>query len=117
MESEKLANGICSFLEEKKAHDVVKIFVADKTVIADYFVIAGGRSQTQVRALAEYVEEYIEKSGGEVKNTEGVAEGRWAVIDAGDVIVHVFDDEQRLFYHLEKLWGSADEHKHDSVSE
>lgn len=109
MESKQLAERICEFLTEKKARDVVKIYVADKTVIADYFVIAGGRSQTQVRALAEYAEEFIEKCGGTVRRVEGVSDGRWAVIDAGDVIVHVFNDEQRLFYHLERLWGAGEE--------
>lgn len=102
------ADDVCKYLLEKKANDVVKIYVADKTVIADYFVIASARSTTQVKALCEYVEEFIEKNGGEVRRTEGVAEGRWAVIDAGDVIVHIFNDEQRLFYHLERIWGEGE---------
>ena len=54
------------------------------------------------------MEEFIEKNGGEVRRTEGVAEGRWAVIDAGDIIVHIFNDEQRLFYHLERIWGDGE---------
>ena len=102
------ADMICKFLSEKKANDIVKIYVADKTIIADYFVIASARSSTQVKALSEYVEEFVEKNGGEVRRTEGIAEGRWAVIDAGDIIVHIFNDEQRLFYHLERIWGDGE---------
>ncbi len=108
METLLTADMICKFLSEKKANDIVKIYVADKTIIADYFVIASARSSTQVKALSEYVEEFIEKNGGEVRRTEGVAEGRWAVIDAGDIIVHIFNDEQRLFYHLERIWGDGE---------
>ena len=108
METLLTADMICKFLSEKKANDIVKIYVADKTIIADYFVIASARSSTQVKALSEYVEEFVEKNGGEVRCTEGIAEGRWAVIDAGDIIVHIFNDEQRLFYHLERIWGDGE---------
>lgn len=108
METLLTADMICKFLSEKKANDIAKIYVADKTIIADYFVIASARSSTQVKALSEYVEEFVEKNGGEVRRTEGIAEGRWAVIDAGDIIVHIFNDEQRLFYHLERIWGDGE---------
>ena len=105
MESKVLAENICKILSDKKAQDIVKIYVAEKTVLADYFIIAGGRSQTQVRALSDYVDEGMSKLGVEVKRREGETEGRWAVLDFGDCIVHIFNDESRLFYHLEKLWG------------
>ena len=110
MESKDLAQSICKFLSSKKAEDIVKIFVADKTIIADYFIIAGGRSTTQVKALCDNLEEYVESLGVEVKRSEGVSEGRWAVIDLGDVIVHIFNDEQRLFYHLERIWGDGEKY-------
>lgn len=109
MQSKELTNTICKFLSEKKAQDIVKIYVADKTIVSDYFVICSARSQTQVKALAELVEEFIEKKcGGQIKSVEGVQEGRWAVIDAIDVLVHIFNDEQRYFYHLERLWGEGE---------
>ncbi|MBQ7165179.1 MAG: ribosome silencing factor [Clostridia bacterium] len=109
MNSEVLVKEICDALNSKKAQDVVKINVTDKTCLADYFVVAGGRSTTQVRSLADNVEEIIEKKLGlTVTRREGVAEGRWAVLDYGDVIVHIFNDEQRLFYHLERLWGEGE---------
>ena len=105
MESKILAENICKILSEKKARDIVKINVAEKTVLADYFIIAGGRSTTQVKALCEYVDEGMSKLGVEVKRREGETEGRWGVLDFGDCIVHIFNDESRLFYHLERLWG------------
>ena len=108
MDSEKLTNEIGNVLVAKKAYDIVKINVGKKSTLADYFVIASGRSSTQVKALAEYVDEAMSKIGIEVKRREGESEGRWAVLDYGDCIVHIFDDENRLFYHLEKLWEDGD---------
>jgi len=105
MDSKTLADNICKILSDKKAQDIVKIYVAEKTVLADYFIIAGGRSTTQVRALCEYVDEGMSKLGVEVKRRDGETEGRWGVLDFGDCIVHIFNDESRLFYHLERLWG------------
>ena len=113
MESKQFAESICKFLSDKKAQDIVKIYVADKTIIADYFVIASGRSSTQVKALCDNLEEYVESLGATVIRREGVAEGRWAVLDFGEVIVHVFNDEQRLFYHLERIWGDGEKYEED----
>ncbi len=105
MKSEELAKVILDVLSQHKAQDIVKINVGEKSIIADYFIICSGRASTQVKALSEYVEEAVEKNGVEIKSREGVREGRWSVIDCGDVIVHIFNDETRLFYHLERLWG------------
>ena len=105
MEAKQLCNEICSILLAKKARDIVKINVADKTTLADYFIIAGGSSTSQVKALCEYVDDGMAKLGVEVKRRDGESEGRWAVLDFGDCIVHIFNDETRLFYHLERLWG------------
>lgn len=105
MEAKQLAKEICDILQSKKARDIVKINVASKTVMTDYFIIAGGSSTSQVRALCEYVDDGMAKLGVEVKRRDGEAEGRWAVLDFGDCIVHIFNDETRLFYHLERLWG------------
>ena len=105
MDSKVLSNEICKILLSKKARDIVKIYVAEKTVLADYFIIAGGTSTSQVKALCEYVDEGMRKLGVEVKRRDGESEGRLAVLDFGDCIVHIFNDESRLFYHLERLWG------------
>ena len=109
MTTEKLVAEITSVLNAKKAQDVIKINVTEKTSVADYFIIASGRTTNQVRALAEHVEEAVEKAFDlDVRRREGVTDGRWAVLDYGDVVVHIFNDEQRLFYHLERLWGEGE---------
>ena len=108
MDSKEFSAKICKVLSDKKGQDIIRIDVKDKSSLADYFIVASGRSTTQTRALAEYVEEEMDKLGVMPNRREGVKDGRWAVIDYGDVIVHVFSDETRLFYHLEKLWGSEE---------
>jgi len=96
---------ICKFLSDKKAYGIVYIDVESKTSLCDYFIICSGRSATQVKALAENVDEKMEKEHGLTpRRKEGVREGRWAVLDYEDVIVHIFNDEERDFYRLERLW-------------
>ena len=108
MEALEMANLLCETLSSKKAQDIVKINVAEKTTIADYFVIASARSSTQVKALAEQCEMALEKNGATVVRKEGLTDARWVIVDFGDVILHVFNDETRLFYHLERLWGDGE---------
>ncbi len=107
MNSEEFAKKVCEILSAAKAQDVITVNLKGKTDTADYFVIASGRSMTHTRSLIEKVEEGTEKLGISPAREEGVREGRWAVMDYGDVIVHVFNDESRLFYHLEKLWDDG----------
>lgn len=108
MESKELAKKIANFLSEKKAEDIVIINVSDKTIVADYYVLATGRSMTHVRSLCELTEEELDKAEIAPLRREGIREGRWAVLDYGDVILHVFNDESRLFYHLERLWDNGE---------
>ncbi len=109
MTSKEKCLQICSYLSSKKAGDILYIDVAKKSSLCDYFLICSGRSTTQVRALAENLEEKFEKEYGEVpRRREGVREGRWAVIDYADVIVHIFCDEERDFYNLERLWEDGE---------
>ena len=99
-------------MTDKKAHDIVTVDVADQTIMCSYFVIASGSSTTQVRALGDHVEEELEKLGMKALRKEGLREGRWGVIDYGDVILHIFNDESRLFYYLERLWDSGKNVEH-----
>ena len=105
MTSDEFSTIVCNTLKDHKGEDVLKIYVKDKTDIADYFVIASGRSMTHTRSLIEKVEEATEKIGVVPIREEGTKEGRWAVLDYGDVIVNIFNDETRVIYFLEKLWG------------
>ncbi len=107
MDSKTFAENICKILKDHKAEDVVMIDLGGKTEVCDFYVVAGGRSMTHTRSLIEHVEEENEKIGVGAIRSEGIREGRWAVLDYGDVIVHIFNDESRLFYHLESLWDDG----------
>ena len=107
--SRELAVAVCKALSDKLGKNIVALNVGGKTDLCDYFVIASGSNTPQIRAMGERVEELIEREYGLVPSrTEGVRDGRWAVIDYGDVIVHIFNDETRLFYHLERLWSDGE---------
>lgn len=94
--------------DEKKATEIMAIEVADLLVVTDYFVIATGKTPIQVRAIADEVEERLrEEAGLKPIGREGVSEGTWVLLDFGDLVVHVFQPQERDFYRLEKLWGDA----------
>ena len=99
----ELAEAIAEILDNKKGKDVKIIEVGDKTIIADYFVLANGNTNTHVRALADEVEYKIGLAGVDPERSEGKA-GNWRVLDYASVLVHVFDREAREFYNLDKLY-------------
>lgn len=98
---------VLASLDDDKAEAVVTIDLAGKSSIADYMVIANGRSTRQVGAIADHLIERLEKAGEKVFGVSGKRAGDWVVIDAGDIIVHVFRPEVREFYNLEKMWSVA----------
>ena len=100
-----LKNLIERFLDEKKGQDIVSIDLHGKSSIADYLVIVSGSSQRQVGSMAQLLKEELKKKGIKKVNIEGLPQCDWVLVDAGDVIVHVFRPEMRAFYNLEKLWG------------
>ena len=95
-------------LDNKKASDIRVIRVKDLTILADYFVIAGGTSTTQVKALSDEVEYQLSQAGTPVLRTEGYQSANWIILDYGDVLVHTFHKETRSFYSLEKLWSDGE---------
>ena len=92
---------------DKKGTDLVVLDVREHTSIADYFVIVSGRSDTQVRSIAEHVEDVCRKAGSRPLAVEGLRHGQWVLLDFGDVLVHVFYAPVREFYDLERLWSEA----------
>lgn len=104
MEPNELKNAICELLDEHKAVDITILNVEHLTVMTDYFVICTAKSNKQVKALAEMLEEKLEEHGEKPNHEDGLRDGKWAVLDYGSVIVHIFNDETRMFYCLEKLW-------------
>jgi len=105
MESKDKAQQIAKILSSKKAQEILIIHVSEKTIIADYFIVASAGSSTLVATLAEEVDFKMGQQGVKPLRMEGVREGRWAVLDYGDVLVHVFHNEEREFYQLERLWA------------
>ena len=99
-----LAKKIAAVLDEKKARDIVIIDLADKSIIADYFVIASGKSTTAVKSLTDNVDDTLSKEGIEPLRRDGFSEAKWIAVDYGSVIMHVFHEETREYYHLERLW-------------
>lgn len=94
-------------LDEKKGEDIRVIDISGISVIGDYFVITNGTSDSQVRALVDNVEEKMHKAGYELKEQEGNNSGTWVLLDYGDIIIHIFDRENRPFYNLERIWSDG----------
>lgn len=93
--------------EDKKAQDITVLDISHISIICDYFLICSGRSSTQVQAVAENIEEKLKDAGIRPLRIEGFREGSWILIDYGDVVIHVFQEAERDFYNLERLWGDA----------
>ena len=91
-------------LEDKKGEDIKVIDITGVSVLADYFIIASGTNKNQVQALVDNVDETLGRAGFEAKQMEGYTTANWVLLDYNDIIVHVFDSENRLFYDLERIW-------------
>lgn len=104
MTREDMLKFVLTSLEDDKAEDIVTIDLSGKSTIADYMVVATGRSTRQVAAIAEKLRDRLAKEGVKAK-IEGLPNADWALLDAGDIIVHVFRPEVRDFYDIEKIWG------------
>ena len=99
----------CKAIDDKKALDIKVIDIREVSVIADYFVIASGSNLNQVQAIVDNVEEQLGRAGFEPKQIEGTRNSNWILMDYGDLIIHVFDEENRLFYDLERIWRDGQE--------
>lgn len=101
---QSLAGKAILALEDKKAEDIRIIDISEVSVIADYFIIANGNNVSQIQAMADEVEEKLHKAGCPLRQKEGYANANWVLLDFGDIIIHIFDKENRLFYDLERIW-------------
>lgn len=103
--SREMAKIAYDALAEKKANDIKIIDISGVSVLADYFIIASGSNRNQVQAMVDSVQEDLYKKAGlEAKQIEGYQTANWILLDYADIIVHVFDEENRLFYNLERIW-------------
>ena len=97
----------CKALDDKKGQSIKLLKVADVTTLADYFLICTGTSNTHVKTLCDEVEKVLEEHGEAMLRREGQRSGSWVLLDFGCLVVHVFTDETRKFYDLERLWSDA----------
>ena len=109
MTSTEKMEKIVKVLNEKKAKDIVSLKIADLTLMADYFVICSATSTTQTKALSDTLQEAMEEMGENLVKKEGKQGLNWILLDYSDVVVHIFYQETRDFYALEKLWADAEE--------
>ena len=107
IEPNDLARAIVDIAEEKKSSNITLLDIRNVSVIADYFVICSGNSERQVKAIARGIEDELDKQEVGVRHREGLDQGRWVLLDYGDVIVHIFTTAERDYYRLEKLWSGA----------
>ena len=103
-QSKEMARKAFKALDDKKAKDVRILDISSVSVLADYFLIASGANKNQVQAMVDNVEEELHKAGFTPKQIEGYQTANWVLLDYGDIIIHVFDEENRLFYDLERIW-------------
>jgi ribosome-associated protein len=103
-EPREMADIAIKALEEKKAIDIKIIDISHISTLADYFIIASGSNRSQVQAMADAVDEALDKMGVHARSTEGYQNANWILLDYGDIVVHLFDEENRLFYDLERIW-------------
>ena len=108
MDSREMARIAVKALEDKKGEDIRIIDISKVSVLADYFIIANGSNTNQVQALVDNVQEELFQAGVEAKQVEGYNTASWILMDFGDIIVHVFSQEDRLFYDLERIWRDGE---------
>ena len=105
---EQITNVAAKALEDKKAQNIKILKTAEQTVLADYFVICNGTSSTHIKALVDAVDKALSEAGEPPIRREGLRSDIWVLMDFGSVIVHIFTDEARKFYDLERLWSDAE---------
>lgn len=108
-QAKEIARLAVEALEDKKAVDVRILDIGQISTLADYFIIASGNNRNQVQAMADNVDEVLAKAGYQAKQTEGYRNANWILLDYGDVVIHLFDEENRLFYDLERIWRDGEE--------
>lgn len=114
--SKEMARIACEALEDKKAGDLKVINIEEVSVLADYFIIASGTNRNQVQAMADNVEEFLGKAGCPAKQVEGYQTANWILMDYKDIVIHIFDEENRLFYDLERIWRDGKDVKVEELN-
>lgn len=113
--SAEMAKLAIAALEDKKAEEIKVIDISEVSVIADYFIIAGGSNRSQIQALSDNVDEKLTKAGYPSRQIEGYDTANWILMDFQDIIVHIFDKENRLLYDLERIWRDGKQIDPESI--
>ena len=114
-DAKKMALMAVDALDDKKANDISIIDIEKISTLADYFIIASGTNRNQVQAMCDEVDERLGKAGFEPKHIEGYNSANWILLDYGDIVIHLFDEENRLFYDLERIWRDGIKIEKDSL--
>ena len=104
MESREIAKIVCKALDDKKAIDIKAIDISNISIMADYFIVASASNQNQLNAMQDEVDRLLYEQGIQAKSLEGNRQSTWVLMDYEDIIVHLFSEEDRLFYDLERIW-------------
>ena len=107
MTEKEMSQAICAAASDKKARDIVTMDMKNLMSSTDYFMVCSAPTATQVRAIADNIEEKMDEAGVHFNHKEGYREGEWVLLDYGDVVAHIFRQEAREYYALERLWGEA----------
>ena len=107
MTEKEMSRAICAAASDKKARDIVVMDMKNLMFSTDYFIVCSAPTATQVRAIADNIEEKMDEAGIHFNHKEGYREGEWVLLDYGDVVAHIFRQEAREYYALERLWGEA----------
>lgn len=107
MDAKAIAELAAKLISDKKGRRITVLYLGELSLLCDYFVICHGGTRVQTQAIADYLDEGLGKVGIHQGRKEGYQEGRWILLDFGQVIVHIFQEEERVFYNLERLWGDA----------
>lgn len=106
-DSKKITKVAYKALEEKKGEDIKILEISEISILADYFIIASAGNTSQIQAMIDHVEESLHKEGCDIKRLEGNRNSSWILMDYGDLVIHIFDKEDRLFYDLERIWSDG----------
>lgn len=109
MNSKQVLKTVTKACQDKQANDITILNMDQISLIADYFLICHASNERQVQAIAKGVKDSLDESNIHVKNIEGLQHARWVIVDTGYVICHIFHEEERRYYNLERLWGDAPE--------
>ena len=104
MTEKEMVQRIVQLIDEKKGEQIQVIDISGVSTIADYFIIAGGSNVRQTQAISDEIESQLAKAGHEPKQIEGYRSGNWILLDYGDIVIHIFNSEDRRFYNLERIW-------------